>query len=63
MECNLQNKDTQTSCEALMNEYYKESVDGKFKDVTTNILNDTDQDTDEETVATDDGPIASDNCK
>ena len=42
MECNLQNKDNLTSSEVLINEYYKEPVDGKFEDATATILNDID---------------------
>ena len=61
MECNLQNKDALTRYEALVNQYYKEPVDGKFEEVTATILNDIDSDTDEETVATDDEPMAADN--
>ena len=48
MECNSQNKDALSRYEALVNQYYKEPVDGKFEDVTATILNDIDSDTDEE---------------
>ena len=58
MECNSQNEDALTRYEALVNQYYKEPVDGKFEDVTTTILNDIHSDTDEETVATNDEPVA-----
>ena len=45
---NSQNKDALSRYEALVNQYYKEPVDGKFEDVTATILNDIDLDTDEE---------------
>ena len=61
MECKSQNKDALTRCEALVNQFYKEPVDGKFEDVTATIVNDIDFDTDEETVSTDDEPLAADN--
>ena len=61
MECNSQNKDALTRYEALVNQYYKEPVVGKFQDVTATILNNIDSDTDEETVATDEEPMAADN--
>ena len=61
MKCNSQNKDSLTRYEALVNQYYKEPVDEKFEDVTATILNDTDSDTDEEMVATNDEPTAADN--
>ena len=48
MECNSQNKDALSRYEALVNQYYKETVDRKFEDVTTTILNDIDSDTDKE---------------
>ena len=48
MECNSQNKDALSRYEALVNQYYKEPVDGKFEDVTATILNNIDSDTDEE---------------
>ena len=60
MECNSQNKDALTRYEALVNQYYKEPVDGKFEDVTAAILNDIDSDTNEETVATGDEPMVAD---
>ena len=65
MECNSQNKDALTRYKALVHQYYKEPVDGKFEDVTASILNDIDLDTDEETVATatDDEPMVADNLK
>ena len=62
MECNLQKKDALTRYEALVNQYYKEPVNGKFEGVTATILNDIDLDTDEETVAKDDHPMAADNA-
>ena len=61
MECNSQNKDAQTRYEALVNQYYKEPVVEKFEDVIATILNDIDSDTYEETIATDDEPMAADN--
>ena len=44
MECNSQNKDALTKYKALVNQYYKEPVDGKFEHVTATatILNDDD---------------------
>ena len=48
LECNSQNKDALSRYEALVNQYYKETVDRKFEDVTTTILNDIESDTDEE---------------
>ena len=47
-ECNSQNKDALSRYEALVNQYYKEPIDGKFEDVTATILNDIDLGTDEE---------------
>ena len=61
MECNLQNKNALTRYEALVNQYYKEPVDGKFEDVIATILNNIDLDTDEEKVATDDEPMGPEN--
>ena len=57
MEYNSQNKDaiSRYMYKALVSQYYKEPVEGNFKDIITTILDDIDSDTDEET---DDEPAA-----
>ena len=55
MEYSSLNKDTISRYEDLVNQYYKEPVEGKFEDITAAILDGIDSDTDEET---DDEPAA-----
>ena len=60
-QCCLQQHCTQynsTQYEVVVNQYYKEPVDGKFEYVTATVLNDIDSDRDKETVAIDDEPMA-----
>ena len=49
MEYSPQNKDALFKYESLVEQYYKEPVDGKFEDITKTVLKDLESDADEET--------------
>ena len=49
MDNSPQNKDALFKYESLVEQYYKEPVDGKFEDVTATVLKDLGSDADEET--------------
>ena len=49
MDYSPQNKDALFKYEPLVEQYYKEPVDGKFEDVTDTVLKDLESDADEET--------------
>ena len=49
MEQNSRNKDAISKYEALVNQLYKEPVDGTFDDITPSILKDLERETDDQT--------------
>ena len=49
MDYSPQNKDGLSKYESLVEQYYKEPVDGKFEDITDTVLKDLESDADEET--------------
>ena len=49
MEYSPQNKDALLKYESLIEQYYKQPVDGKFDDVTDTVLKGLESDADEET--------------
>ena len=49
MDYSPQNKDALLKYKSLVEQYYKEPVDGKFEDVTDTVLKDLESDADEET--------------
>ena len=57
----LAEKNILTRCKALVNQYYKEPVDGKIEAVTSTVLNNIDSGKDQEMTANDDESMTADN--
>ena len=49
MDYSPQNKDALLKYKSLVEQYYKEPVDGKFEDITDSVLKDLESDADKET--------------